>query len=289
MPTVANGKIPADLLAPVPWDPDEFVAWDALDSLIALNAAFYARFGHNLVINEGYRPYATQVEYKARTRLPPSDPRYLKSAATPGTSVHGWGLAVDFGKIMGFHSVYYLWLAENAPKHGWFHPPQYGEFTKTPEFWHWERIPTRPSANVPERTTTPDQEEDDMFTDADRAALAEDRKRAIALEVKANRADHEFTIFETVGGRRGINFVKSPFWMLEENEGDVDAFVQTGLKFQGHLVAWKDSRDGKWKGTVLTWGQCRANLGYAPKDPAHPDFVENPGRVFGAQIRWTSL
>lgn len=166
MATVLNGRLPAAMLAEVPWAPGEYVAAAALPSLVRLNAAFRARFGRDLTINEGYRPYATQVEYKARTKLPKTDPRYLKSAMTPGKSVHGWGEAIDFGRLYGFGSDEYAWLAANAPGFGWWQPEIYREDGDYPEYWHWERnadleqpaqhAPATAHARAPE-------EDDDMF------------------------------------------------------------------------------------------------------------------------------
>ncbi len=40
----------------------------------------------------------------------------------PGTSEHGWGLAVDLGGGVEDSDEHYAWLIENAPKHGWDHP-----------------------------------------------------------------------------------------------------------------------------------------------------------------------
>jgi hypothetical protein len=165
MATILNGRLPDSLLAEVPWAPGEYIAADALPSLTRLNAAFRARFGRDLTINEGYRSYATQVEYKARTKLPKTDPRYLRFASTPGKSVHGWGYAVDFGLIYGFGSDEYAWLADHAPDFGWWQPPQYRADGDYPEFWHWERNPsleqpTEPAAAAPARVP---EEDDDMF------------------------------------------------------------------------------------------------------------------------------
>jgi hypothetical protein len=47
-------------------------------------------------------------------------------AAVPGTSVHGWGRAVDFedaGGELTFDSVGYRWLKANAARFGFVHPP----------------------------------------------------------------------------------------------------------------------------------------------------------------------
>lgn len=53
-----------------------------------MDAAFRQAFGYDLPINDSYRDYAAQVEAKAI---------YGSEAAPPGTSNHGWALAIDIG------------------------------------------------------------------------------------------------------------------------------------------------------------------------------------------------
>lgn len=149
MVAILNGRLPASMLLAIPWAPTKRLTAAAVTDLVALDAAFHARFGHHLIVNEGYRDYATQVDYKTRTKLPRSDPRWLGSAATPGTSVHGMGEAADFGQLGGFHSDEYAWLLEHAPAFGWHHPAQYDEGTKHPEPWHWEHDPNHKTKTTP--------------------------------------------------------------------------------------------------------------------------------------------
>ena len=66
----------------------------------------------------GYRTYQTQLELK---QTKPS------LAAKPGTSKHGWGMAIDIENIdwqgkKGFESEYFLWMLENSSKYNWYHP-----------------------------------------------------------------------------------------------------------------------------------------------------------------------
>ena len=59
---------------------------DAAASYAALADAFAAAFGPPLCITDSYRSFAAQVAaFRAKPRL----------AAVPGTSNHGWALAVD--------------------------------------------------------------------------------------------------------------------------------------------------------------------------------------------------
>jgi D-alanyl-D-alanine carboxypeptidase len=62
-------------------------------------------------------------------------------AAVPGTSVHGWGRAVDFQDSAGeltFGSAGYHWLEANAARFGFVHPSWAEPGGSSPEPWHWE-------------------------------------------------------------------------------------------------------------------------------------------------------
>ena len=62
-------------------------------------------------------------------------------AAVPGTSVHGWGRAVDFEDQLGeltFTSPGFVYLAWNVWRYGFSHPAWAVEGSPTPEPWHWE-------------------------------------------------------------------------------------------------------------------------------------------------------
>jgi hypothetical protein len=62
-------------------------------------------------------------------------------AATPGTSVHGWGRAVDFeqgGQELAFGMSGYEWLVAHASAFGFFQPGWAGPSGGAPEPWHWE-------------------------------------------------------------------------------------------------------------------------------------------------------
>jgi hypothetical protein len=62
-------------------------------------------------------------------------------AAVPGTSIHGWGRAVDFEDFTGeltFGSPGYAWLQAHAGEYGFFHPGWAEPGGSSPEAWHWE-------------------------------------------------------------------------------------------------------------------------------------------------------
>lgn len=136
-----NGKIPQSALAPIPWAQlgPAYLRTDAVEALAALNVEFKAQFGYDLAINDAYRDYAGQVYQRNRW----CSMGKCQNAAVPGTSNHGWALAVDIGNkshtVLSFSSPEYLWLKANAGKYGWVHP-KYMEPGGTGPFeaWHWE-------------------------------------------------------------------------------------------------------------------------------------------------------
>ena len=70
--------------------------------------------------------------------------------ATPGTSMHGWGLAVDIWGSSGLltcSSSELVWLQLFAPRFGWVHPEwaRCGEAGAEP--WHWEYVGTAPASD----------------------------------------------------------------------------------------------------------------------------------------------
>lgn len=96
-----------------------------------LNTSFKKRFGYDIPILEGMRSIATQQHYwnlyqQGRGNL----------AAWPGTSNHGWGVAVDLGSPLdNRNSTEHQWLVENAPKYGWWWA---GRTFSQVEPWHFE-------------------------------------------------------------------------------------------------------------------------------------------------------
>ena len=126
----ANGRLPLDILTPLSWSPSHRLRNDAAIQLERLNIAFYAEFGENLRVSETYRSFEGQVRIRRlRGRM----------AAEPGTSNHGWGIAVDFsGGINRFRTPEHRWMRENAHNFGWELPEWARERGRKPEPWHWE-------------------------------------------------------------------------------------------------------------------------------------------------------
>ena len=105
---------------------------DAAEQLDVLNTAYQAQFGIDLVVTDSYRSYAGQIACK-RTK------GYL--CATPGTSNHGNGIAVDLGGgIDSFGTKQHRWMAANAPDLSGS-TRRWAELGGSkPEAWHWEYL-----------------------------------------------------------------------------------------------------------------------------------------------------
>ncbi|WP_159612929.1 SH3 domain-containing protein [Glutamicibacter sp. JC586] len=134
-----NGKIPASMLVAISRDKEKtLIAAPAAKDLSRLNTAFKKKFGKNLDIDLAYRTLETQQYYYKE--LGP----YI--AAKPGTSNHGWGLAIDVPESYdySFRGKYYKWLKANSKKYNWIHRSNLEEFrangTRNPyaEAWHFE-------------------------------------------------------------------------------------------------------------------------------------------------------
>ncbi|MBI4885081.1 MAG: D-alanyl-D-alanine carboxypeptidase family protein [Actinobacteria bacterium] len=116
-----NGLVPRELLTPIGigqhrlWGP-------AAESFKAMRADALA-VGVNISVTDSYRTFDQQVELAQRKGL-------FKNgglAAVPGTSEHGWGLAID----ADVDRAGLEWLQANGARYGWVMPT-------TREPWHWE-------------------------------------------------------------------------------------------------------------------------------------------------------
>ncbi|WP_061961745.1 M15 family metallopeptidase [Demequina flava] len=121
-----NGQLTADSLCDVN---GAELRNDAAVALAELNAAYKLEFGRDLCVGNGYRSLSQQYATKASRG-------YL--AATPGKSVHGWGLAID---LCGSDDTGYskAWLEANGRTWGWVNP-SWAKSSKW-EPWHWEYEP----------------------------------------------------------------------------------------------------------------------------------------------------
>ncbi|MGB2787468.1 MAG: M15 family metallopeptidase [Candidatus Saccharimonadaceae bacterium] len=117
-----------------------FVHPKAFVSLVALNAAYRDKFNRDMQLVSCYRDIKGQEsakEYWTKRGKP-------GNAADPGTSNHGWGLAVDIGpgntgNGFRYSTKEYVWMMANAPKFGWINPKNMQQGGSGPEEpWHWE-------------------------------------------------------------------------------------------------------------------------------------------------------
>lgn len=130
-----NGQIPDDKLQPIQstgegrykLHPHAAKAFDTMNEQYAKDHG-----GEVLTISESYRTFATQQDYynSGITQAP------------PGTSNHGWGLALDLNVGTSFDTPQYIWLAKNAGNYGFVNPRWARDRTDPrwykDEPWHWE-------------------------------------------------------------------------------------------------------------------------------------------------------
>lgn len=118
---------------------------DAAKSFKRLNDAFKSEFGKNIPINDTYRNYDRQV--KERLQAEKSGNPGL--AAVPGTSAHGWGLAIDINSG-GWGTDIVKWFKNTGSKYGWSQPSSWPYYNKKDigknsplESWHWQYFPDK--------------------------------------------------------------------------------------------------------------------------------------------------
>jgi LAS superfamily LD-carboxypeptidase LdcB len=146
---VLNGELPKNLVKKVLGFELEV---HAANKLAALNVKFKEQFGTNIQMSGGNRSFNTQNDifdwdyfdqYSKGRKKPGSDgkpKRGTVAAAKPGTSKHGWALAIDTSFMGDKGSPKYDWMDANAPKYGWVNPAWAKKGGAGHEPWHWEYI-----------------------------------------------------------------------------------------------------------------------------------------------------
>lgn len=126
----SNGMIPTANLCAVSATSTHRLRCDAAAAYRALAAAYQRKFGSPLCLTDSYRSYDAQVTlYGQKPTL----------AAVPGTSNHGWALAVDLcGGVERFGTPQHAWMQQNGPRFGWVHPQWARQGGSREEPWHWE-------------------------------------------------------------------------------------------------------------------------------------------------------
>lgn len=124
----ANGQVPASAMCPV--GGGHLLRCDAAAAYQGLAQAWQNAFDTPLCTTDSYRSFAAQVD--AHERKP-------RITAVPGTSNHGWGLAIDLcGGVNVAGTEQSAWMARYAGQFGWVHPDWARPGGSNPEPWHWE-------------------------------------------------------------------------------------------------------------------------------------------------------
>jgi LAS superfamily LD-carboxypeptidase LdcB len=120
MRTAGNGRLPDSMLVPI-GQGGHRLSPRAAEAFGQLTAAA-RRDGIAIGVTSSYRPYDEQVATAERVGL------YGQGgwAAVPGTSNHGWGLAVD----LDLDERAQAWMRTNAARFGFFEDVP-------DEPWHW--------------------------------------------------------------------------------------------------------------------------------------------------------
>ena len=131
----SNGRLDLETLCKVgvgPEGQDQYLRCDAAEAWKEVGAEFEAEFGKPLRVEYGYRPYDWQLQAL--------DEFGSGQVAAPGTSNHGWALAIDVPTDDGFRfgQPEYAWLAAHGPEFGWHHPAWARAGGGREEPWHFE-------------------------------------------------------------------------------------------------------------------------------------------------------
>jgi uncharacterized membrane protein YgcG len=121
----SNGTLAKSSLCAL-WAKGEYLQAEAATALSAMNDNYRQVFGRNICLDDSYRSLSEQYGTRASRG-------YL--AATPGTSMHGWGLAIDICQEV-LSGASGDWIRANAGTFGWVNPT----WAKTSKYepWHWE-------------------------------------------------------------------------------------------------------------------------------------------------------
>lgn len=124
-----NGYLPDGKMRDIP-GPGDFKLWpQAAQAFTAMYRAAH-QDGLNLGLTGSYRSYAAQVlAHQNKPTL----------TVAPGTSVHGWGMAVDVSTADQW-SEKFAWLKRHAADYG-FKGITDGSNAWAAEAWHWEYSP----------------------------------------------------------------------------------------------------------------------------------------------------
>ena len=125
-----NGRIPLAALCALWGTSGHVVRADAAAAFYAMSRSYAEVFGTPICVTDSYRDYDGQVAVRAAKPT---------LAAVPGTSNHGWGVALDLcDGIQSFGTPQHRWMQDSAMAFGFFHPSWAQAGGSKPEPWHWE-------------------------------------------------------------------------------------------------------------------------------------------------------
>lgn len=126
-----NGELPEEWLCDLGIEDHQLRA-DAAVSFAKMNAAYKEDIGKEFEITDSYRNLEGQVSVAGRKP---------GLAAKAGTSLHGWGIALDLGGGAESKTGPWKWLVEHGEEYGWENP----DWAKSSKYepWHWEYVPAR--------------------------------------------------------------------------------------------------------------------------------------------------
>ena len=129
----ANGQLPAEALCALPPEHgDHKLRPDAARALLRLGEAYEEWFEEPFCFTDSYRSLGSQQALAARKP---------GLAAVPGTSEHGWGLAIDFAcGVESYDTPQHRWMIAHAGDFGWGQPDWAKDGGAREEPWHWEYL-----------------------------------------------------------------------------------------------------------------------------------------------------
>jgi hypothetical protein len=112
-PGKTNGQIATSSMRAIV--PGKYMQPDAAVAFLAMNAAMQKDIGKKLTLSPEQDAYRSLAKQKALYAAHQKNPSGTPSAAWPGTSNHGFGLAVDVTGMT--NSTIAAWMRENAKKY----------------------------------------------------------------------------------------------------------------------------------------------------------------------------
>lgn len=131
-----NGRLADSLLCPVPFLPSHDLHCATIRDTVTLHELYRSKFGARLPIDDW--PHST---YRSRAQ---QDAVWIEigppTAAVPGTSPHGWGLALDIfeGRQYEHGTTINNWLRQHGPRYGWVLQPWHEPGGSWGEYWHFD-------------------------------------------------------------------------------------------------------------------------------------------------------